>query len=143
MASGKSEYLERALLDHVCGGPDYLRPGTVYVALSTALFDDALTGSSIVEPVGGAYARVAVLNNATNWLVAASPGAGVAAVKKNGTAITFPTPTAAWGTIKSVYVCDAASGGNVLFGGDLVLDKVIASGDATAFVVGTLTWSED
>lgn len=142
MAGGKSEYLEKALLDHVMGGPDYVRPATVYIALCTGVWDDALTGATIVEPVVGSYARVASTNDATNWPGALRPDAS-GALKANGVDLLFPTPTAAWGTVKSVAVCDAATGGNVLWGGDLVVPKAVASGNVIAFATATLAWKED
>ena len=142
MAGGKSEYLEKALLDHVMGGPDYVRPATVYVALCADVWDDQKTGTTIVEPTVGAYARVAVTNDDTAWPASAHPTAECA-VKSNGTSIGFPTPTAGWGTVKSVAVTDAATAGNVLWGGDLVADKIISTGDPIAFAQGTLTWTEN
>lgn len=142
MAGGKSEYLEKILLDFVMGGSAYTPPGTVYIALSTAAWDDSKTGANIVEPSGGAYARLAVPNNATNW-PAATTTAGAPSRKANGQTLTFATPSAGWGTILSAYVCDAASGGNHLWGADLQSPRVVSSGDAVGFSPGTLVWTED
>lgn len=140
MAGSKSDYLEKAILDHLLGGTTLAKPATVYVALSTAVYSDAATGASMAEVTGGAYARVAVTNNATNWPNATGTSP---AQKQNGTAITFPTATASWNTVNSFYVVDAASGGNVLYGGDLTTPKAIASGDTATFAAASITITED
>jgi hypothetical protein len=85
--AGKSEYLENAILDHVLGGPDYTRPGTLYIALYTVAPTDAGGGT---EVAGGSYARVAVTNNSTNFPAAAG------GAKTNGTLIEFAEATANW-----------------------------------------------
>jgi hypothetical protein len=130
----KSDYLENEILDHVLGGSDYTRPATVYVALYTATPNDAGGGT---EASGGSYARAAVTNNATNW-PAASGGA-----KSNGTAITFPTPTAGWGTVTSFGIFDASTGGNLLYYGNLSANKTIDISDTVSFAIGALDITED
>ena len=77
---------------------------------------------AVSEPSGGGYARVAVSNTLTNFPAASS------GTKSNATAITFPTPSAAWGTVVSVFIADAAAGGNVLAMADLTTPKTINSG---------------
>jgi len=129
MAGSFSDYLENELLDHVLGGGDYSRPGTVYVGLFTATPSDAGGGT---EVSGGSYARVSVTNNSTNW-PAASSGA-----KSNGTAITFPMATASWGTISQFGIFDAASGGNLLAWGDLSTSRAVANLDIVYFPAGEL-----
>ena len=64
MPGGKSDYLEAQILDHVLGGADFVRPATVHLALSTTTPTDA---GGITEPSGGAYARQAITNDATNF----------------------------------------------------------------------------
>jgi hypothetical protein len=134
MPGSKSDYLELKALDHILGGPDYIRPATLYVALFTAAPTDA---GGDTEVTGGAYARVAVPNNATNF-PAASGGS-----KSNGTAITFSQATAAWGTVVAWGIYDAATGGNLLYYGDVSPTKVVNSGDTPQFAAGALTFTED
>lgn len=134
MAGSKANFLELELLDHVLGGADYVRPGTVYIALYTAAPTDAGGGT---EVTGGSYARVSVTNNATNWPAAA------AGVKSNGTVFTFPTATADWGTVVAFAILDAASGGNFLFWATLTANRVILTGDVASFAIGTLVVTED
>lgn len=138
MAGSKSLYLENKALDIILGsgGTPWTPPTTVYIALSTAAFTTSATGSSMTEVAGGAYARVAVTNNATNW-PAASAGA-----KANGVIFTFPAATANWGTILSFYIVDASTGGNVLYGADLTTSRTINTGDTASFAVASITLTE-
>lgn len=138
MAGSKSNYLENKILDAVLGGPTFALPANVWMALSTAAYSEAATGASMTEvPSAGAYVRVQIANNATNW------PAAVSGSKANGVAIIFPTATAAWGTVLSFYIVDAASAGNVLYGGDLAVGRAIATGDTASFAAGSLTITED
>lgn len=136
MASGKSTYLKNALLNYILGDTVYTVPGTFYVALSTAAWSAATTGTSIVEPSGGGYTRVATTNDTTMW-----PATTIGS-KSNGAAITFPLATANWGTIQSFYLIDAASGGNVIYGGDLYTPRAVLSGDTPKFNIGQMTVTE-
>lgn len=122
------------MLDHVLGGGDYTRPGTVYIALYTVTPSDSGGGT---EVTGGSYARASVTNNATNW-PSASAGS-----KANGADISFPTATASWGTIVAYQIMDASSSGNALFWGDVTPNKAIGSGDTAKFAIGSITITED
>lgn len=133
------DYLEAELLDHVFGAAAYTAPATVHVALYTATPGDA--NASGTEVTGGSYARVAVTNNGTNWPAASgtSPTS-----KSNGTAITFPAPTADWGVVVAFAIYDAASGGNELAWGALAVNKTINNGDAApSFAIGALVLTLD
>jgi hypothetical protein len=131
-------YLENKALDGVLGGPQYVLPGNVYIALSTAAFTTSATGSSMNEvPSTGAYARVAVTNTSTNWPNAAS------GTKSNGAVFTFPAATANWGTVQSFYITDSATGGNTLYGADLTTARTINNGDTASFAVGAITLTEN
>ena len=130
----KSNYLEDEILDHVLGGGDYTRPATVYVALHTSDPTDADTGT---EVSGGSYARVSMTNNATNW--PASSGG----TKSNGTAVTFPTASANWGTVTHFGIYDAATSGNLLYHGALSQSKSVENGDTAEFAIGEIDISED
>ena len=137
---GKSDYLENRVLDHFLGGVASTAPATVYVGLLTTAMSDASTSgtpSPGVEVTGGSYARVAVTNNATNW-PAASGGA-----KANGTVITFPAPTANWGTVVAAAIMDAATSGNMLYWFDLTTSRTINNGDgAPSFASGAIVITE-
>lgn len=137
--AGFSDYLEKKLLDHVLGAAAYTPPTTLYVGLATAAITDATTGTNVTEPSGGAYARVAVTNNATNFPAAS----GTTATKKNGTAISFPEATAAWGTVTYFFIADAATAGNILMSAALTASKTIDAGDLPRFNTDSLTVTLD
>lgn len=132
--SAASDYLENKILDHVLGGSDYTRPATVYAALFTAGPTDSGGGT---EVSGSGYSRVAITNNATNW-----PNAS-GGLKRNGTAITFPVSSGAWGTVTHWAIYDAASGGNLLFHSALSTAKVVGSGDTPSFAINALSLQAD
>jgi len=121
-------------------------PATVYISLKLAADTDAAQGA---EVSGGAYARVAVPSSLANW--AGTQGAGTTAVSNgtsgttsNNVAITFPTPTAAWGQVVGFGVHDSATGGIELFYAPLAAPKTINNGDpAPAFAPGSLTIQVD
>lgn len=136
MASGKSAYLSNAMLNGVLGGSAFSLPGTVYIALSTAAFTASATGSAMTEVSGSGYTRVAVTNNSANW-PAASSGS-----KSNGAVFTFPAASGAWGTVTSMYIVDAVSGGNALYGADLTASRVVNSGDTASFASGAVVVQE-
>ena len=135
--AAKSSYLEGKLLDLTLGGVAFTAPATVYVALYTAAPTDAGGGT---EVSGGSYARPAVTNNATNWPAAT----GSPRSKANGAVITYPTPSANWGTVTHFGIFDALTAGNLLYWAPLTASKVINNGDgAPSFAAGALTVSED
>ena len=132
--AGISDYLENKLLDHVFGATSYSAPATLYVALSTTTPTDS---GNVTEPTSGAYARVAVTNNTTNWPNASSGS------KSNGVAITFPQATALWGTLTHFVIYDAASNGNMIGFGALGASRTVDFGDVPSFAIGQLTITSD
>ena len=136
MANGKSDYYQNIILNFMFGNVTYTPPTTLYIALSTAAWSAASTGSSMSEVTGGSYTRVAVTNNTTNW-----PGASSGSTS-NATVFTFPTATAGWGTIVSAYIVDASTAGNCIYGGDLAASRVINNGDTASFAASAVTATE-
>lgn len=141
MAGNKSAYYERAILDMGLSAIAFTPPATLYLALSTSSFSTSATGSAMNEVSSAAtgYARVAITANLTNFPAATGSNP---ATKSNGTVFTFPTATASWGTILSAYLCDAATGGSILYGADLTASKTIQTGDTATYAVGALTITE-
>lgn len=129
-----TDYLENRVLDHVFGGADFSRPATLYIGLCTGVSE---SGTVTGEPSGGAYARVAVTNNTTNF----PPASG--GTKANGEVITFPEATASWGTLDTVFIADSPTGGNVLAYGSLTVAKAVGVGDTPKFNAGALTITLD
>lgn len=139
--SSMSDYLENKIADHCFRAASFTKPATLYFELFTVTPSDAGGGT---EVTGGSYARVAVTGNDTNFngthgnTTGASSGTG--GVISNAVAITFPAPTANWGTAVAWGIADASSSGNLLFWGALQANKTINNGDAApSFVAGAFT----
>lgn len=136
-AEAMSDYLESALLGHVFKGAAYAGPSTTYVGLSTTACSDSTTGT---EVTGGSYARVAVISNGTNWTGPSANNGTIA----NAAAVTFPAPTASWGSVTHWFISDASASGNLLVCAPLTTAKTINSGDAApSFAPGALTFQID
>ncbi len=130
--SALSDFLENKLIDHLFRGQAYTPPATLHFALYTAAPSDSGGGT---EVSGGSYARAAVTASLTNFAgtqssgsTAASSGSGGAS--SNNNSITFPAPSANWGTVTHFGVFDASTGGNLLIHGVLTASKTINSGDS-------------
>jgi len=119
------------VLDYNFGITSYTPPSTLYFALSTTAPD--ISGSSFTEPSSGAYARVGLLNNKTNWGTASS------GTLTNSTAVTFAESTASWGTIVAVGIFDALTGGNLLWYDSLSPSRTVASATTVLFAIGSIT----
>ena len=141
MAGSKSDYLENAILDHVLGGVSlpFAVPAHVYIALYTVDPSDAGGGTEVTQAGGTDYARVEVDNDDVTWSNAA------AGAKHNDIVITFPVAGAPWGTVTAFGIFDSAIGGanNLLYWGELTVDKAIGIGDTAEFAAGTLVVTED
>ena len=133
--SGKSDYLELKLLDHVFGATVFTTPATVYLALFSVSPGDTGGGT---ELVGNGYARVAVTNNVTNWPNAA------AGLKSNGAAFAFPVAiTSNWAGAVAFGIFDASTAGNLLYWGLLTATLTILVGETAQFNVGDISITED
>jgi hypothetical protein len=124
-------------------------PATLYVALFTANPTDTGGGT---EVTGGSYARVAVTSSLTAWAATQSTNptptntasTGTSGTTFNSAVVTFPAPTANWGTITGFAVFDATTAGNPLFYSALTTSKTVNNGDAApSFAVGALTFQID
>lgn len=137
-----SDYLENKLIDQIFRGQAFSFPTTLYVGLLTAAPSDTGGGT---EVSGGSYARVGIAASLANWAgtqAAASTVAssGASGTTSNNSAITFPAPTANWGSVTSFGIYDAVSGGNLLFWGTLTTAKTVNNGDAApAFSAAALS----
>lgn len=134
----KSNYLEKKLLDGVLGGPDFVRPGTVHIALFTTgtLSED---GTGAVEVSGGGYTRLAVTNTATEF----PASSGSPSKKTNANLLLFPTATADWGTVTQWAIYDAGTTGNMLYYGTFASSRLIQTGDTATVAAGALSITED
>jgi len=139
-AAQASDYLENKLIDHLFRTATFAKPAALWIALFTAAPSDAGGGT---EVTGGGYARVNLAPSDANWrptqggLGAASTGTG--GLTANAVPVTFPAPSAAWGTVTHFALFDAPTGGNPLVWDALITPRPIASGDpAPNFAIDAL-----
>lgn len=142
-----SNYFENKLIDHVFRGVAYTAPAALYVALFTAAPSDSGGGT---EVTGGAYARVNLAPSTTNWAATngatttTNPSSGTTGTTSNNSVVTFPTPTANWGTVTHAAIFDASTAGNMLTWAALSASKTINNGDpAPSFEISALTFQID
>lgn len=135
--AGKSNYLEGQFLNLILRTQTAWKPSAVYVALLTAAPSDAGGGT---ECTGGSYARVQVTQADASW---AAPS-GTPRSTSNAASVTFPTPSASWGSATHFALYDASTAGNLLYWAALTTPKTINNGDpAPYFPAGSLVISED
>jgi hypothetical protein len=135
-----SDFLENLIIDHLFRSRTWAKPTAIYVALFTAAPSDSGGGT---EVSGGSYARVALAPLDTNWTATqggtTGNSSGTSGQTANAVAITFPAPTANWGTVTHYGLFDAASSGNLWIWDALTAAQAITSGGATAaFAAGAL-----
>lgn len=138
--SAMSDYLENKLVDQLFRGQTAPTTSTLYVGLLTAAPSDTGGGT---EVSGGSYARVAVSSSLANWAGTQSAGSttassGTGGSTSNNNAITFPTPSATWGTVTHFGIYDASTSGNLLFWGALTISKTINQADTVTFPAASL-----
>ncbi len=139
-----SSYTINHVIDWFFRGQTFTPPATIYVALATTTPTQAACGT---EVSGGSYARVAVTSSLTNWAGTQAAGSttastGTSGQTSNNATITFPSPTANWGSITAFCIFDAATGGNYLGGALLTTAKTVNALDpAPSFAVSALTWT--
>jgi len=116
--------------------------GTAVLTEQTSPLD---AGTAAVEPTGGSYARASLACSLTNF--AGTQGAGTTAVSSgttrttsNNVVVTWPTPSASWGSQWGVAVYDAASAGNMLMWGPLTAIQQMVTGDTITFAAGAATF---
>ncbi|NBP80057.1 hypothetical protein EBU58_04940 [bacterium] len=136
-----SDYLENKLIDQLFRGQSAPTTSNLYVGLLTAAPSDSGGGTEVAT---GSYARVAVTSSLANWAgtqaaASTSASSGTGGQTSNNNAITFPTPTASWGTVTHFGIYDASTGGNLLFWGQLTIAKTINEADTVTFPAASLS----
>lgn len=127
-----SDYLEVELRKHIFRTGSFTKPTALYVALYTVTPSDSGGGT---EVTGGSYARVQRDPLDANWTAASATDG----LTDNAAAITFPAPSANWGTVVAFGIHDDPSAGNLLIWGPITPNKTINNGDpAPAFAIGAL-----
>jgi hypothetical protein len=127
-----TDYLENKLIDHLFRARSFTAPSQLYVGLFTAAPSDAGGGT---EVSGGSYGRATPgVNSDTAWKATqggtpASASSGTGGQTSNPGTLTFPAPTANWGSVTHFGVFDASTAGNLLFHGALTVAKTVNNGD--------------
>lgn len=139
--SAMSDYLENKIVDQLFRGQSAPTTSTLYVALLTAAPSDSGGGTEVSS---GNYSRVSVESSLANWAGTQGSGtttasSGTSGQTSNNGAITFPTPSATWGTVTHFGIYDNTSGGNLLFYGALTIPKTINQSDTVTFPAGSLS----
>lgn len=122
----KSTSSSNTTLDYLLGGAAPTRPTTRHLSMHTA--DPGSTGAS--ECTGSGYARQAITFNAAAAKSATNAGA------------TSNTLTGALGPVTHFGIWDAATAGNLLYGGSVTTPPTFANGDTAACASGALTINE-
>ena len=145
-AGALTDYAENKIQDYLFRAQASGIPASWYVGLDTVACGETGSGT---EVTGGSYARVAVTSSLANWAGTQSAGSTTASSGTGGTisnnnAITFPAPTANWGSVTSVRVWDATTSGNAWLCFNLTTAKTVNNGDAApSFAAGSLTFQID
>jgi hypothetical protein len=99
------------------------RPTAWYVGAGTGHTDTGLTG----EPSGNGYARQVVSFTVTNDAAT------------NSALLVFGPASASWGSMASVAVFDAVTGGNCLWAGALTTARTVDTGDSLTIAASALS----
>lgn len=122
--SNLTNFSENQLLAWQLTAGAVTRPTAWFVGVGTGHTDTGLTG----EPSGNGYARQAVTFSVTND------------VATNSALLVFgPCATASWGSVASVAVFDAATGGNCLWSGALAAPRTVDVGDSLTIAASALS----
>jgi hypothetical protein len=125
-----SDFLEAELRKHIFRTGSYTKPTDLTIHLYTAAPGETGGGT---EVSGGSYAAVSRPPLDANWTAASATDG----LTDNAAAITFPAPTANWGSIVAMAIKDQVP--NFLFYGALGTAKTVNNGDpAPSFAAGDL-----
>lgn len=112
-----TKYQASQIQNYVFGKTQLNPSDTYYLGLSKTPIN--ADGQGATEPVGGAYERVAITNNKTNWSTSTDGSI------LNQNRIEFNEALSAWGLCTHVFLADAKSGGNILYVSELNISRDI------------------
>ena len=128
-----SSYLEEKILDHVLRNIEYTPPSTVYVGIvSDSATDSELEAGTLTNEITGYTGD----RKSVSFTAISQNGDGEAETE-NTALIEFESMPAC--TIAYAIVCDAATGGNILFWGAATESKTSNSGDTHQVPAGNIT----
>lgn len=136
MSGMMSDYLAKALLDHVTGVASYTPPTQIKLGLFTSrgTVAQSCAGTNFVAVSGGSYDEVDIGVGTTNWNTAALSAPN--RLTDNKLAKAFATATASWGTVYGYTAKDQS--GNLLWWGDLASPQAVPDGATASFAGGVL-----
>jgi hypothetical protein len=108
-----------------------------------------MDAGTFTEVSGGSYARASVAASLANFSGTQGAGTTVASTGTSGTSsnnavISFPAPTADWGTVVGMVLMDAASAGTgYLWAAVNAVQQILNGQAAPTIPVGTLSWTLD
>lgn len=135
--AGFTDYAVHQMLNLMFNYTDWTVAG-VYVGLTTATLTDSTTSPTEVSTTGTNYARELVSENlgVSPYWTAASAGA----VNNVQDIIMGPPTGTNWGTVTSMILCDALTGGNILaYDNTNIADQAINAGDTVTFTATNLS----
>ena len=118
-----SDTYETHVLTYLFTATSVTRPTAWYVGLQTSSNTDGTPGT---EVSGNGYVRKAVTLTVSGNLAT------------NGGDLEWSAATGNWGTVTSLAVYDAETGGNQIAHSDLTAPKVVATGDVFRIPAGLL-----
>ena len=104
-------YMANKIQNYIFRGESFTPPTTYYIALSKTAPN--VDGTGVTEPTNSEYERISVAKNTSNF------SASVDGLVKNSVALLSVDTISDWGTISHYGVYDSATGGNLLFFGEL------------------------
>jgi hypothetical protein len=122
-----TNFLANQIANATLRNTSYTSPASVYGALYTTAPTASTSGT---ELSGNGYSRVALTFD--------TPANGSASTSASATF--GPASTAAWTGVKAVGVCDASSGGNILYY-QTIATRNVKVGDSLVFGTGNVTIS--
>lgn len=143
---GMSNYLENILIDLIFRGINFTPSNFLYVALCTTVPQDTDDGSSIAEVMGGNYERFQIPTQEHTWYSTSGNTSGPSSGSngRTGNAIAVEWNDASWeDTVIAVAICNAPTGGDMLFFGELEESKTVTPGSSIKFLINQLTYKID
>ena len=135
MPSGISTFAAQKWLPLLFGIGSY--PANYYACLLTQPPPASYDGASLAqfEPDDLAYHRQVMGTGGAWWTV------GTGGLLTSVSAVSYPVPTADWGYVTHVALCDAASGGNLYCWGEIRNPQKVLQGIAPVIPAGSLVMS--
>ena len=121
-----SNWLYTNYMNFILRGGSFTPPTKVYIALFTTAPNLAGTsGSEVPANASTKYERVEVACNEASWTAPSGTNLEISNVQE----ITFAVPGTSWNTITAAGIYDAATGGNLLWVGNIGTSKPVQAGD--------------